>query len=76
MLKKGDRVSISYRAGKDARGNYILETLNDAEVEEYTGSILRVRTFDQVPGPHGDEVEIKHFTFDVNSPEFVGAMPE
>ncbi|MGI2335619.1 MAG: hypothetical protein ACRKGH_03120 [Dehalogenimonas sp.] len=76
MLKKGDRISISYRTGKDTKGNYIIETLTDAEVEEYIGSVLRVRTFEQVPGPKGDEVEIKHFTFDVNSPEFVGALPE
>ncbi|ADJ26250.1 conserved hypothetical protein [Dehalogenimonas lykanthroporepellens BL-DC-9] len=76
MLKKGDRVSISFRTGKDTSGNYIIDTLPDAEVEEYTGSILRVRTFEQVPGPKGDEVEIKHFTFDVNSPEFVGAIHE
>ena len=76
MLKKGDRISIAYRTGKDAKGNYILDTLPDAEVEEYTGSMLRVRTFEKVPGPHGDEVEIKHFVFNVNSPEFVGAIPD
>ena len=76
MLKKGDRISISYRTGKDTKGNYLIDTLTDAEVEEYTGSILKVRIFEQVPGPQGDEVDIKHFVFDVNSPEFVGALPE
>ena len=76
MLKKGDHVSISYRVGKDEKGNYILETLNDAEVEEYSGSMLRVRIIEPVKSPAGEEVETKHYTFDINSPDFVGAIPE
>ena len=75
MLVKGDHVSITYRNGKEDRGSYILETLGDCEVEAFNGSILKVKAMEHLKGPRGGEVEILHFTFDINSPEFVGATP-
>jgi len=44
-------------------------------VEAFNGSILKVKAMEHLKGPRGGEVEILHFTFDINSPEFVGATP-
>ena len=76
MLNIGEHVSVTYRTGQNEHGNFILETLEHCEVVECDGSILKVRTLQHIKGTDGGEIGTREYSFDVNSPEFVGATPE
>jgi len=41
-FKKGDELSITYCVGHDAKGESILETLDNAVVESFQGGYLEV----------------------------------
>ena len=70
MLKKGDMVSVTYRAGRDSYGESVLKTLENATVEDYSGGILTVSYRVQT----AEGIELVSRCFDVNSPEYVGVL--
>ena len=71
-FKKGDIVSIKYRSGLDKSGKPAFKTLERAEVLSCDGNHLKVG-YRVVPNTVADGVDFVERSFDMSSPDFVGA---
>jgi hypothetical protein len=71
-FRKGDVVEIKYQSGKDKNGNPVIKTLDGAEVLSCEGNHLKVG-YRVVPNTAEDGVDFVERSFDMSSPDFVGA---
>jgi hypothetical protein len=72
-FRKGDIVEIKYQGGSDNNGKPIIKTLEGAEVLSCDGNHLKVG-YRVVPNSPTGEVDFIERSFDMSSPDFVGAQ--